>query len=588
VCLWIPSQYQELNVSGYSDENGEITFEINPSNIGDTMWITVTKYNYIPYEGYAIVYDAGIPEIPGIVSPLNFAKIPDLTPTIKFYSIDPQNDDIEYMIIWDTTHNFVSAESTTTPLCPSGEIIEFNFPSNLIEEKTYWWKVKCRDPQGSGYWSNYTEKRSFTIDFDIPHNTCSWYQTDKNQFSYNILEGTLIEGDSIILTPYGETVVDTLFFEDFENGLPVEWEVLDGNNDGHKWRIGTTEDLSNHTPPDYGTSYAFYSDDDAGNGVINYNEEITSPKIGILLNTQILELSYSYGFRVYQAGEEFVVKLRKKSNGVWGEWENLKIYSTSSKGIENIDITSFLPCDSIQIKWAYNDSASYTHWGYACAFDNVLVKSSYTLENDYGTILSVPVAFSELSKTYPRTKWGYITFSKSKAWDSIGIKVEYFNGIEWNLIPDSELPGNSEGIFTEQKTGWINITELDTSIYHTIRIKALFYRETTDIPALLFWEIGNLSGVETKKTDITKKTVYLTVNKNIFKDKNLIYYFLDTKKNVTLKIYDIQGRVVENLSKFLKKGGNKVYIGRNLTSGTYFIKFETPKYKKYVKIIKLK
>ncbi len=62
VCLWIPNQNPELHIAGYTDSTGSVIFNIAPTDSGDTMWITVTRYNYIPYEGYAIVTNTGIEE----------------------------------------------------------------------------------------------------------------------------------------------------------------------------------------------------------------------------------------------------------------------------------------------------------------------------------------------------------------------------------------------------------------------------------------------------------------------------------------------------------------------------------------------
>jgi hypothetical protein len=44
-----------MHVAGYSNAAGIETLSVFPSIGGDTMWVTVTKHNYVPYEGYAIV-----------------------------------------------------------------------------------------------------------------------------------------------------------------------------------------------------------------------------------------------------------------------------------------------------------------------------------------------------------------------------------------------------------------------------------------------------------------------------------------------------------------------------------------------------
>jgi hypothetical protein len=51
VCLWLNDDIYER---GSTDENGDITFDIAPI-VNGTMYVTVTKQNYIPYQGQAVV-----------------------------------------------------------------------------------------------------------------------------------------------------------------------------------------------------------------------------------------------------------------------------------------------------------------------------------------------------------------------------------------------------------------------------------------------------------------------------------------------------------------------------------------------------
>jgi len=54
VCLWCKAE-NTLWARGYTDGAGNVTISVNPTIDDDTMWVTVTKHNYIPYEGFAIV-----------------------------------------------------------------------------------------------------------------------------------------------------------------------------------------------------------------------------------------------------------------------------------------------------------------------------------------------------------------------------------------------------------------------------------------------------------------------------------------------------------------------------------------------------
>ncbi|MBE0433832.1 hypothetical protein IBX73_10270, partial [candidate division WOR-3 bacterium] len=486
--------------TGYTNASGIATISVTASVPNDTMWVTVTAQNRYPYEGCAIVIDAGVPDIPSIISPLDFARLPDTQPLLTFYSTDPQNDNIQYRIVWDTDPDFGSPDSSTTALHASGSTVNFTIPAPLSDLVTYWWKVKCSDPAGSATWSDYTPKRSFTIGTALPANTCSWFQTTAAQFSFNDLNGTSIQGDSVILNPAGgPPISDTLLAEHFESGgIPQGWTVIDGNGDGVMWGVGTTPDIGAYAPPNYGSYYAYYSDDDAGSGAINYNEALISPAIHVPSNAESLKLGYAYGFQVYQTGEIYDVKARF-FNGAWGAWNTIASYTSSGSGSVTIDLTSHLPADSVQVEWLYHDESSASHWGWACACDNIVLHYSYSVSADQGTMTSVPVAYGGLSATYPRPHWGHAVWSKAGAQDSIDLQVEYYSG-SWQLVPDSDLPGNSTGFHTTLATGSVDLSSLDTLTYHTLRLVGRFTRKTTESsqdPSLLDWEIGNLSGIET-------------------------------------------------------------------------------------------
>ncbi|MGD9379223.1 MAG: C25 family cysteine peptidase [candidate division WOR-3 bacterium] len=55
VCVWIPGQTPEMHISEYTEASGTATISIAPTTPGDTMYVTVTAHNYVPYEGHAMV-----------------------------------------------------------------------------------------------------------------------------------------------------------------------------------------------------------------------------------------------------------------------------------------------------------------------------------------------------------------------------------------------------------------------------------------------------------------------------------------------------------------------------------------------------
>ncbi len=490
----------DLYGRGYTNSSGIATITITASVPNDTMWVTVTAQNHYPYEGFAIITEAGMPDVPSIISPLDFARLPDTQPILTFYSNDPQNDNIQYRILWDTDPNFASPDSSTTPTYASGSTANFTFPSPLQDSATYWWKVKCTDPAGSGIWTNYTLRRSLTIGTALPSNTCSWFQTTAAQFGFNVLNGTSIQGDSVVLNPSGgQPIVDTILEENFESGvIPSGWTVIDGNGDGIDWHVGTTSAIGSYSPPSYGSHYAYYDDDAAGSGAINYNEALVSPPVHIPSSAESLQIRYGYGFQVYQVGETYEVKGRF-FNGSWGGWNTVATYTSSISGTAAINLTAYLPADSVQFQWMYHDESSSSNWGWACACDNIVVTCSSSASSDEGTLTGVAAAYGDLSATYARPHWGYAVWNKASAQDSVGLQVEYYSST-WQLVPDGVLPGNSTGFYTTLAAGSVDLSGLDTLTYNTLRLVGLFYRKFTDSPndpALLHWEIGNNSGIET-------------------------------------------------------------------------------------------
>lgn len=496
VCCWCEVD-KAMWVRGHTNSSGTVTLNINPSVSTDSMWVTVTKYNHFRYQG-CVRLASGAPSQPVIYNLFDFARDYTQTPTLTFSSTDDEGDLIEYRIYWDTDPLLGTPDISTTGLYASGVTAAFTFPSNLTDGETYYWRVRPRDPPpGSNYWGPYSGVRSFTIGTSLPSLTCTWYQTTGAQFNDDILVDVAVEGDSIILPTAGGTVTDTLLNEDFESGMPAGWTVIDGNGDGVQWVVGVSTAIGSFDPPNYGTSYAYYDDDAAGNGVLNTNEELISPPIHIPSSTDTLKIKYGYGFRVYQAGETFNVKARFYS-GSWGAWITIKTYTSSGSGTETIDLTSYLPADSVQFDWIYNDEASASHWSYACATDNVLLIRKYTLTNTEGTVTGTPVVFDDLSNVYARSSWGNVIWDKSNADDSISVQVEYLDGGVWALVPDGDLSGNSSGFFTTAVSGTLSINNLNTTTYDTIRVVANLYRpsgKASSDPSLLSWEVGNLSGL---------------------------------------------------------------------------------------------
>lgn len=173
----------------------------------------------------------------------------------------------------------------------------------------------------------------------------------------------------------GERTV--VFFEDFESGMPANWQVIDGNNDGYTWEVGTTDDLF-FQPPDYGTAYAYYSDDDAGELAPAGTEYLISPAVSCSGITD-LTLSYSWAFSIFDPpiGASYV---RFHNGSVWSAWNQIATYYVDSCGVDIFDLTTYLPAESIQVEFTYEDPTG--GWGWAFGIDNVLLE--IPMDHDVG------------------------------------------------------------------------------------------------------------------------------------------------------------------------------------------------------------
>ena len=134
VCLW---KGTDIYMTGTTNSAGQITFTLSPNTIG-TMYVTVTKQNYLPFEGQTMVTD-------GTNSPPLKPNTPT-GPTIGGVNIeytyttstsDPDQDQIWYQ--W----NFGSYTTSWIGPFPSGLTTEIHYTWSTIG--TYEVKVKAKD-----------------------------------------------------------------------------------------------------------------------------------------------------------------------------------------------------------------------------------------------------------------------------------------------------------------------------------------------------------------------------------------------------------------------------------------------------------
>ncbi len=146
-------------------------------------------------------------EQPNQIALFDNEKVGTTSPTFRFTTNDPENQDIQYELSYSTDSTFTSSTTVlsgvaagfsnetvgidTSPFF-SGDTINYKIQSPLTNGNTYWWRVRGRDPAGGNAWSVWSSARSFTVDTSVSVST--WFQTTDAQFLTDELNDTETTG----------------------------------------------------------------------------------------------------------------------------------------------------------------------------------------------------------------------------------------------------------------------------------------------------------------------------------------------------------------------------------------------------------
>jgi len=144
VCLW---KGTDVYLTGSTNSTGQITFSITPSSPG-TMYVTITKQNYLPYEGSTMIQDGtnSAPQKPTTPAGPANGQI-NIEYTYSSSSTDPDQDPVWYQ--WQ----FGSYTTNWFGPYPSGAQIQTQYTWTI--PGTYEIKVKAKDQnQYESEWSS--------------------------------------------------------------------------------------------------------------------------------------------------------------------------------------------------------------------------------------------------------------------------------------------------------------------------------------------------------------------------------------------------------------------------------------------------
>ena len=261
---------------------------------------------------------------------------------------------------------------------------------------------------------------------------------------------------------------DVLASWDFETG-DQGWTATDGNGDGYTWTVGTTSDLGSYTPPDYGTQYAYYSDDDAGSGAGAGDEVWTSPSTSLSGVTNLF-LNFGWGANFSYSSSEtlacYVVFNTASTPDTHMVWVRTGT-DGDGNGNESIDLTSYLPKDDIVVFFRYVDPNDGWYW--AVAVDNVALSTTPPAVYDESI-----TGVSHTPTIVSNTAWVDTVFLRNEGnqdnvfdlyyaiYDSLGNFVISYS------YPDFNHPSSVQDTFAVFYIDSLSEGYYNISIYHTL------------------------------------------------------------------------------------------------------------------------
>ncbi|MFA5101599.1 MAG: C25 family cysteine peptidase [Candidatus Thermoplasmatota archaeon] len=139
VCLWKGTEIYER---GLTNTAGTITLSITPNSTG-TLYVTITKQNYLPFESTAQVLETNqAPYTPHTPSPPDLATAVSITEDLSWQGGDPDaGDTVTYDVYFGTT--------SPPPKITSNQSTSLYDPGTMNYQTAYYWRIIAWDNHGT-------------------------------------------------------------------------------------------------------------------------------------------------------------------------------------------------------------------------------------------------------------------------------------------------------------------------------------------------------------------------------------------------------------------------------------------------------
>jgi hypothetical protein len=529
----------------------------------------------------AVFLKAAEPTVPTLIRIFDKAIFnaypPPYACTLSVKSTDPEGDSIEYEIYWEHDPLFGSPNDTLAGLFASDSVATIVIPlgSAAEAESLHYWKARARDPNESNTWSSWSETRSFTMDMDLTQPSVYWYIVAGPQFDSCLASQVRVQGNSVILD---STVIDNESFEGI--AFPaLGWDVidLDGSSQGG-WK--RTNSLA-HT----GTRSARCEADD---------EEVYSILVSKLYDLEnFFACSLSCFVRddnasLYQYHGLWVSSGSQTDTSDFSEVYAIPATAEDTWEENKIDLSAYDGEDTVYLGYYYKETDGA---------DWYVDDHKLFAVHRAGTLSTQAIAYEDLKTEDPtRSSWVGAKWTKSQEDDSIGLQIEYLSGGSWALVPDVDLPGNSNG-FYDVDTFFCNVdlSGLNPSTYDTLRMRMIFKQYGTTNPSLSMSALGMTGGITFVEPIDEQEDFVIFSELNPFIRNTMIKYRLPEMSDVKIAVYDLMGREINVLTEGRKeKGENSITWngtdkrGSRIPVGVYIVRMEAGRVRKSLKLLRLR